>query len=98
MTMTIDSRKVHFDVETMADYAGIRQRFEEGFAAFVNSTTLAAARAVLRDELPQAETLVDNSDFVHLVAGRIDEEALLEKRYIFISVNPQQPAAADVDS
>ena len=54
----------------------------------MTSKTLKAASTVLQEEL-QHETLVKNPDFVQAVARRIDEEALLEKRYIFISVNPQ---------
>ena len=71
----------------MADYEGVSRRFQEGFSAFEWERRMTAAAKVLATEITH-ETLVRNPDFIAQVAGRIDEEALLEKRYVFISVNP----------
>jgi hypothetical protein len=32
---------------------------------------------------------VRNPDFIQAIANRVDDEAILEKRYVFLSVNPK---------
>jgi hypothetical protein len=81
----------HFDMnvlETMVDYDGIRQRFAQGFERFVAAKKYQAVCALLPDEI-QNECLVKSPNFIQAVTHRVDDEALLEKRYIFLSVNPQ---------
>lgn len=80
--------KTRFDVEAMPDYESVSRRFLEGFTRFAEAKKLDGVRAVLKTEITH-ETLVRNPDFIQAIAGRVADEALLEKRYIFISVNPE---------
>jgi hypothetical protein len=88
MTTLSHSLTTQFDVESMHDYDGIRQRFLQGFDGFAAAKKYQAVRAVLPEEVPN-ETLVRNPDFVQAIVRCVDDEALLEKRYIFLSLNPQ---------
>ncbi len=80
--------KTRFEVEAMPDYEAVSRRFLEGFHPFAMSKKTAAVRAVLKTEITH-ETLVRNPDFIDAIARRVEDEALLEKRYIFLSVNPE---------
>lgn len=80
--------KTRFEVEAMPDYESVSRRFLEGFNRFAMAKKTAAARAVLKTEITH-ETLVRNPDFIDAIARRVEDEALLEKRYIFLSVNPE---------
>ncbi len=88
MTIAYDTLCTHFDIDTMADYDGISQRFLQGFGSFITAKKYQAVCAVLKEEI-QHESLVKNPDFVTAIVNRMDDEAVLEKRYIFLSVNPQ---------
>lgn len=88
MTTMFETR-TQFDVEAMPGYADIRARFEQNFQNFVDAKKLQAVHAVLKEEFTGTEKIVKNPDFIQAIANRVDDEALLEKRYIFISVNPQ---------
>ncbi len=88
MAITYETHNVRFEVESMSDYDEIRARFEQGFSGFVAAKKLEAVTAIISDEIP-SETLVKNPDFIQAIANRVDDEALLEKRYVFISVNPK---------
>ncbi|HEY9744949.1 MAG TPA: hypothetical protein V6C99_01890 [Oculatellaceae cyanobacterium] len=88
MAITYETLNTQFEVESMPNYAEIRDRFEQGFEEFVSAKKLAAVKAILPEEIP-SETLVCNEDFIQAIAKRVDDEAILEKRYIFISVNPK---------
>jgi hypothetical protein len=81
-----DTIHTHFDVFSMPDYEGVSRRFQQGFESFVTAKKYQAVRAILREEV-QHETLVKNPEFIQAIVNRVDEEALLEKRFIFISVN-----------
>lgn len=87
MVTTYETLNTRFEVESMPDYNDIRARFEQGFSGFVFAKKLEAVKAILPEEITH-ETLVKNPDFIQAIARRVDDEALLEKRYIFISVNP----------
>jgi hypothetical protein len=88
MVTTYETLNTRFEVESMPDYDDIRARFEHGFSGFVAAKKLEAVKAILPEEIPN-ETLVRNPDFIEAIAGRVDDEALLEKRYVFISLNPE---------
>jgi len=88
MTTAYDTLHTHFDVLTMPDYEGISRRFLQGFEGFVSAKKYQAVRAILREEV-QHETLVKNPELIEAIVNRLDEEAIMEKRYIFISVNPK---------
>ncbi len=87
MTITYEV-KAQFDVEALSGYAEIRERFEQSFQDFVSHKKLLAAQAVLRDEI-QSANIANNSDFIKAVAARVDEESIIEKRYIFLSLNSE---------
>lgn len=88
MAITYETLNTRFEVESMPNYEDVRARFEQGFGGFISAKKLAAVQAVLPEEI-QSETLVKNPDFIQAIANRVDDEAVLEKRYVFISVNPQ---------
>ena len=88
--MTID-HKALLNVEALPEYAETRQRFEAGFGRFVTLKKEQAVCLLLPQEL-SSETLVRNLDFIQAIASRVDDEAILEKRYIFLSLNPNFPA------
>jgi hypothetical protein len=88
MSTVYDTMNTHFDVLTMPDYEGISRRFLQGFESFVSAKKYQAARDILREDV-RHETLVKNPDFIEAIVKRMDDEALLEKRFIFISLNPQ---------
>ena len=88
MTITYETLNTRFEVESMSDYDEIRARFEQGFSGFVSAKKLAAVQDIVSEEIT-SETLVNNPDFIQAIANRVDDEALLEKRYVFISVNPK---------
>lgn len=88
MTTAYDTLHTHFDVLDMPDYEGISRRFRQSFESFVMAKKYQGVRTILRDEV-QHETLVKNPEFIQAIVNRVDEEALLEKRFIFISVNTE---------
>jgi len=91
MTTAYDTLRTHFDVHTMPDFEGVSRRFLQGFEAFITAKKYQAVRAVLNDEI-QHEALRKNPDFITAIVNRMDDESVLEKRYIFISLNPQATA------
>lgn len=88
MTTVYDMMNTSFDVLSMPDYEGISRRFLQGFEPFITAKKYQAARAILKEDACH-ETLVKNPDFIDAIVKRMDDEAILEKRYIFISLNPQ---------
>ncbi len=88
MTAAYDTLRTHFDVQAMPDIEGISRRFLQGFGAFITAKKYQAVRAVLKEEI-QNESLKKNPDFINAIVNRMDDESVLEKRYIFISLNSQ---------
>lgn len=88
MSTVYNTMNTHFDVFAMPDYEGVSRRFLQGFESFVSAKKYQAARDILREDV-RHETLVKNPDFIEAIVKQMDDEALLEKRYIFISLNPQ---------
>ncbi len=86
MTMTIESHTIAMDIESIADYEGIRSRFLQDFEAFVQAKKAQAVEKVLQNEI-RHETLRNNPDFVQAIINRISDEAVIEKPYIFLSIN-----------
>src|SRR5688500_17837398 len=78
MSMMFTGTNTQFDVESMADYEGISERFIAGFHSFAEAKKLDAVKAVLKSELTH-ETLITNPDFINEVLVRVDDEALQEK-------------------
>ena len=90
MSTAYDTLHTHFDVLEMPEYEEVSRRFRQGFEGFVMAKKYQAVRAILREEV-QHETLVKNPEFIQALVNRVDEEALQEKRFIFISVNTEAP-------
>ncbi len=88
MSTAYDTLHTHFDVLEMPEYEEVSRRFRQGFEGFVMAKKYQAVRAILREEV-QHETLVKNPEFIQALVNRVDEEALQEKRFIFISVNTE---------
>ena len=88
MTTAYETLRTHFDIGSMADYEGISRRFLQGFDGFVAAKKFQAVQAIVKEEM-MSETLVKNPDFISAIVNRMDDDAILEKRYIFLSVNPQ---------
>lgn len=89
MTTTYNAVKARFDVESLPDYEGVSRRFLGDFQAFVAAKKDQAVQRYLKDELPEGSGLTQDPDFVAAVVRNLDEEGLLEKPYIFISINPE---------
>jgi len=89
--MTIDNQILTAlsatDIEALPDFDSVRNRFESGFASFVLLKKSQAINALIKDELP-GKRIADNRAFVSEVIRRLPDEALTEKRYIFLSLNP----------
>jgi hypothetical protein len=79
---------IQLALESLPDYPGIRERFLAGFEPFVSSKKLEAVARLLPQELLQ-ENLAHSPEFQAAVAQRLDSEALLEKPYVFVSLNPK---------
>lgn len=92
MTTTINSLRTlcAAEIEKLPEYEGTRHRFEEGFHRFVTLKKEEAVRLVLREEVP-SESLVKNPDFIDAIVNNVEDEAIVEKRYIFLSLNPELP-------
>ncbi len=88
MSTVYDTMNTHFDVLAMPDYEAVSRRFLQGFQPFVTAKKYQAVRAVLREDV-RHEALVKNPDFIDAIVQQMDDEAVLEKRYIFLSVKPQ---------
>jgi hypothetical protein len=88
MSTVYNTMNTHFDVLSMPDYEGVSRRFLQGFESFVIAKKYQAARDILREDV-RHETLVKNPDFIGAIVKQMDDEALQEKRYIFISLNPK---------
>lgn len=88
MSTAYDTLHTHFDVLSMPEYEDVSRRFQQSFEGFVMAKKYQAVRTILREEV-QNETLVKNPEFIQSIVNRVDEEALLEKRFIFISVNTE---------
>ncbi len=76
------------DVQAIPNFEDIKQRFEKSFQAFVQDKKYTAAAEAIRDEFGK-ESLVQNEDFVNRVVDHMDDETLVEKRFVFISVNQE---------
>lgn len=88
MTTTYHSFITHFDdVEALPGYEGIRQRFLQGFGSFVNAKKYQGVSALLPTEI-QSNTLVKNPNFIASIVDVVPDDALLEKSFIFLSLNP----------
>lgn len=85
---TVHEIQTCFNVESMPGYLEIRERFEKSFESFEEKKKVQAVIAALKDELPEWQ-VANNPAFINAIAANVDEEALLEKRFIFLSVNPQ---------
>jgi hypothetical protein len=88
MTTAYGTLRMHFDIHSMPDFEGISRRFLQGFNAFIKAKKCQAARAVLQTEVRHAG-LAKNPRFINEVVNRMDDESVLEKRFIFISLNSQ---------
>ena len=86
MSTAYDTLHTHFDVFNMPDFDEISRRIQQGYASFVTAKKYQAVRALLREEI-QPESLAHNPEFIQAIVSCLDEEGLLEKRNIFLSVN-----------
>lgn len=75
-------------LESLPDYQGIKERFEGNFTAFVREKKLKAVISALQEEFGPTIVL-DKPQLVQDVIERLDDAALGEKPYVFISVNPK---------
>ncbi len=88
MLLTEQAHWTADNLEALPEYDGTRRRFEEGFFRFVSLKKDQAARIVLTEEAP-GETVVKNPDFIAAVASRVPDDAVVEKRYVFLAFNPE---------
>lgn len=88
MTIAYDTLRTCLDVCAMPDFEGISRRFLQGFGSFITAKKYQAVRAVLKEEI-QHSALSNNPDFISAIVNRMDDESVLEKRYIFLSLNSQ---------
>ncbi len=74
------------NIDAIADHEDIERRFTGSFDEFVRSKKLTAAVEAAHSELSGTK-IAHNEDFIGRIAEAIDDEAIVEKRFIFISVN-----------
>lgn len=74
------------NIHAIPDAENIERRFKDSFDAFVRDAKRTAAVETIHRELTDLQVL-KNEHFIDQVAQTIDDEALIEKRFIFISVN-----------
>lgn len=75
-----------FDIDDIPDSERLLKRFEETYSRFMDEKKQTAAEEALREEFGN-RPLTRNQDLINRVAGAIDDEALAEKRFVFLSVN-----------
>lgn len=75
-------------LEQLPEFDSVRERFETEFPAFVREQKIKAVIEALQEELGAASTL-QMPKLVSDVMKRLDDTALIEKPYVFISVNPK---------
>lgn len=76
-------------IEEAQGFDDIKQRFADGFEAFVRSKKYKAAIEALKNELGQ-NPLAQSETLVTAVFERIEDEALIETPYVFIALNPRR--------
>ena len=80
------------DVSKCPDFEHIKARFEDSFYDFVMAKKRAAAIDAIRDEFgdsPMADRFIGDEGFLQSVTDKMDNDALVEKRFVFLSVNPE---------
>jgi len=77
---------IQFALESLPEYPSIRERFLNGFESFVLTKKNEAVQKALPQEMNNL-LLLHCPNFKKAVINQLDCEALLEKPYIFISVN-----------
>lgn len=87
MTTEIKTLHTFGDITTLDEYELIADRFQEGFEAFVQDKLMEATKDVISQEWGHP-AFAANEDFMQSVIDRIDRSALLEKRFVFVSLNP----------
>lgn len=88
MTTAYEVMSAQFDVLALADYEAVSRRFQEGYPAFVASKKYQSVCQVVKEDV-QLDALKNNLDFINAIVQRMDDESILEKSYIFLSLNPQ---------
>lgn len=86
MTVLFKTLETEIDLEALPEYEGTKQRFLEGFPHFVREKKIAAVIKALEEELGNDIVLKDPK-LVMAVSQRVDDSALVEKPYVFISVD-----------
>lgn len=81
-------------IESLPGFAEVRQRFVAGFDPAVNRWKHKAVKAVLAEEFgcPDCPGGLIQPRFIAEIMRRIDEAAIREKRYVFISLDEKRMA------
>lgn len=66
------------------DTTGVGERFKQGFQQFIQSKKHQAVVNLLKDELPH---LADDPKFIEKVMNRLGDDAVEEKRFVFLVLN-----------
>jgi hypothetical protein len=77
---------IQFALESLPEYPSIRERFLSGFNSLVLDKKHEAVQQALPTEINNT-VLLHCPSFKAAVIKQLDNEALLEKPYIFISLN-----------
>lgn len=88
MTTAYEVMSDQFDVLSLAEYEAVSRRFSQEFPSFVAAKKYQAVCKVVKEDV-QLDMLKNNPTFIHSIVQRMDDESILEKSYIFISLNPQ---------
>lgn len=75
-------------VESLPDFEGIRERFEEGFTPFIAAQKARLASRIIREEL-QSHWLANHGDFLARVTANMADDTLDGQRFVFIALNPK---------
>lgn len=87
MTTLFETVKTTIDINTIEDAEGIQERFVQGFSALLRDKKAEAVIQTLAEDL-QDQKFSRNEDFVQRVIDNLDDAALAEKPYLFLSVSP----------
>ncbi len=69
------------------DREAMERRFIEGFYSQIQSKKQQAVFDVLREELKENSTLLENQDFLSRILMKLDDTEMLEQPFIMLSVN-----------
>ena len=92
MTVIFKTLDTEVDLERLPDYEGVKNRFLTGFNQFVSSKKYQAIVKALQEELGPAYP-EDDAALIASVSKRLNDNALIEKPFLFLAVDAEERTA-----